>query len=324
MNDKGGNMGYDAYVHITKKYSKSAIENLLVMMGYEKKGNYFYCGNDDEYKFFTGVLVWLDDKNENEWIYRVRSPIYAVGYDLHKMNDTIRCLKRYCDASFVSDEGIDRYFQEDELIKGAQSGCFFAVENLFNNFGLLQHALYIYPDDSESEKAMHEIGGGPTANMFNANVYSTFLCSLLEEYFKTTYIALLKYSERKDKILNVKFSPYDMMDISNGKKTVEEVFASTLSFQNIQKICLNFHSLDNKIDISQALKRPYCNRRKNLYEQINDILERRHGLIHRLQIDEKYSSENLRKDIKDVTVAIKRVYSYICKYHNWEEQELSL
>ena len=120
---------------------------------------------------------------------------------------------------------------EGTLVKGAESGCYFAVERLFNNFSSLKHTLSKYPSDVEAEKSMYEISGIPTPNMFNANVYSTYLCSLIEEYFRTTYIALLKYSDRKEKILNVKFSPYDMVDISNGEKTVEEVFASTLSFQ---------------------------------------------------------------------------------------------
>lgn len=123
-------MGYDAYVHIKKKYTKLAIEKLLMLMDYEKRENSFYCGNDDEYKFFAGVHVWLCDEKEEEWIYRVRSQSFAVGYDLQKMNETIRCLKQYCDASFESDYGENRYFPEDTLIKGAESGCYFAVERL--------------------------------------------------------------------------------------------------------------------------------------------------------------------------------------------------
>jgi hypothetical protein len=266
----------------------------------------------------------LCDEDEDEWVYRVRSQIFAAGYDLQKMNETLRSLKQYCDASFESDYGKNRYFPEGTLIKGAESGCYFAAERLFNNFSSLRYTLSKYPSDMESEKAMYQVNGIPTPSMFNANVYSTYLCSLIEEYFRTTYIALLKYSDRKEKILNVKFSPYDMVDISNGDKTVEEVFASTLSFQNIHKICSNFHALDNKLDIGQALKKPYHNRKKNLYEQINDILERRHGLIHRLEIDDSYRTENLQRDIQDVTIAIKRVYDYLCQYYDWEKQELSL
>lgn len=214
--------------------------------------------------------------------------------------------------------------KEEPLIKGAESGCHFAAERLFNNFSHLERALSKYPDDNETDKAAYEMYGMLTSSVFNANVYSTYLCSLIEEYFKATYIALLKYSNRKEKILNVKFSPYDMEDISVGKKTVEEVFASTLSFQNIHKICSNFHALDNKLDIGKTLKEPYHKRKKNLYEQINDILERRHGLIHHLELDTAYNTKSLQKDIKDITNVIKRVYRYLCIYYNWEEQEISI
>lgn len=324
ISKEGGNMGNDAYVSIKKKYSKSAIEKILKLIGYEKRGDSFYCGNDDEYKLFTGVHVYLSNEDEQERTYRVRSPIYALGYDLKKMNETLRCLKTYCDATFESDYGKNRYFPEDPLIEGAESGCYFAVERLFNNFSSLERALSIYPEDMETDKAMYKMYGIPTPSVFNANVYSTYLCSLIEEYFKATYIALLKYSDRKEKILNVKFSSYDMEDISVGKKTVEEVFASTLSFQNIHKICSNFHTLDNKMDIGKALKEPYHKRKKNLYDQVNDILERRHSLIHHLELDTDYNTKSLQKDIKDITIVIKRVYKYLCTYYNWEEQELSI
>lgn len=115
-----------------------------------------------------------------------------------------------------------------------------------------------------------------------------------------------------------------MVDISNGDKTVEEVFARTLSFQNIHNICYNFHDLNSKLDIGQALKVPYRNRKKNLYEQIDEILEGRHGLIHRLEIDYDYRTYNLQGDIDEVIIAIKRTYCYICKSYGWEKKELSL
>lgn len=116
------------------------------------------------------------------------------------MNETIRCLKQYCDASFESDYGKNRYFPEDTLIKGAESGCYFPEERLFNNFSSLKHTLSKYPRDIEAEKSMYEISGIPTPNMFNANVYSTYLCSLIEEYFRTTYIAYLSSICRVDKM----------------------------------------------------------------------------------------------------------------------------
>ena len=108
-------MEYDAYLNIKKKYTKSAIEKILIMMDYKKREEVFYCGNDDEYKLFTGVYVWLCEENEQERIYRVRAPIFAMGYDLQKMNETLRSLKLYCDASFESDYGRNRYFPENNF-----------------------------------------------------------------------------------------------------------------------------------------------------------------------------------------------------------------
>ena len=40
-------MGYDAFIHIDKtKYTKKVIEDLILMMGYEKRYGGFYCGNE--------------------------------------------------------------------------------------------------------------------------------------------------------------------------------------------------------------------------------------------------------------------------------------
>lgn len=315
-------MGRDAYVHISKKYSIESIEKLLILMGYKKHQQTFFLGDDRDYKYLSGIKVWKCDENDEEYVWRVRTLIFASSYDIFEQNNTIRNLKKYCCACFVSDMGTNRYFDEIPLVKGAESGCYFALQKLDNNFSLLCHSLSKYPEDEQGEKNMMEIGGIPTPSIFNANVYSSFLCSLIEEYFKSTFIALMKYSDRKEKILNVKFSPYDMKDISDGSKAVEEVYASTLSFQNIQKIVSNFHSLDSKLDIGIPLKKPYHRRKKSLYLQIDDILERRHGMIHRMDFDYTYNSVMLKKDIEDVKIALKRVYSYICQQYGWEEEEV--
>jgi len=67
---------------------------------------------------------------------------------------------------------------------------------------------------------------------------------------------------------------------------------------------------------------PYYKRKETLYEQMDKILERRHGMIHRMEIDVNYSTQELEKDIKDVKVALKRVYLYICKQYNWKPEEI--
>lgn len=316
-------MGRDAYVHIDKKhYNKRDVSELLLMMGYKVYGNHYYLGDDEEYKYLSGVYVWLVN-DENELVYQIRTQAFASGYDIYEQNNTIRKLKKYCSACFESDMGKNRYFEESELIKGAQSGCYFALQKLDNKFNMLEYSLSKYPVDSEEEKLIYEFGFAPPST-FNANVYLSFLCSLIEEYFKSTYIALLKYSDRKDKVLHTKFSPYDLRDISEGKETVEEVFARMLSFQNIDKIVNNFQGLDPKIDIGTPLKKPYRNRKESLYQLINRVFEQRHNMIHRLDIDIDYSKEKLVKDVKDIKFALIRVYKYLCEKYGWEVDDILL
>ena len=44
-------MGFDANIYIKKSsYTKKDIEDLLILLGYEKRDKMFYFGNDREYK----------------------------------------------------------------------------------------------------------------------------------------------------------------------------------------------------------------------------------------------------------------------------------
>lgn len=317
-------MGRDAYVHISKKITKKSVEELLLMFGYKRYGQGFFCGNDKEYKYFSGVNVWFVESDQpGEYVLRVRTLIYSSEYDVHMQNETIRGLKRYCNAWFESDYGKNRYFEVGDLIKGVQNGCYFAIQRLDNNFSLLLHALSKYPEDQASDKILLEFGMS-TPEVFNANVYLSFLCSIIEEYFRETYIALLRYSNKKEKILNTKLSSFDLIDVSSGKKTVEEVFASSLSFQNIHKIVFHFKGLDSRLDIGTPLKKPYHQRKQTLYEKIDEIFERRHRMIHRIEFDLKYSSKELTADINDVKISLERVYKYICKRYDWEPQDICI
>ena len=111
-------MGNDAFVHIAKKrYSKKTIETLLQMMDYKKCGEVFYCGNDAEYKYFSGIRVWQCDEDDSEVVYWIRTQAFASGYDIKKQNDTIRYLKKYCQANFESDIGKNRYLKQVDWLK---------------------------------------------------------------------------------------------------------------------------------------------------------------------------------------------------------------
>ena len=313
-------MGYDAWVSISKKkYTKNDIENLLLMLGYNKYRDVFYCGNDNEYKYDNGVKVYKLKETKAEFIYHVRVQIWGNGHDLKKANDTIKSLKKYCDASFESDFGKNRYFPKDDLIEGAENGCYIAASHAYENMQKMKFALSKFSPDENQEKALKEMGQ-ISPDMLNANVYTAFLCAVLEEYFRFSYTAILRFSSKREKIINQKFSSYDLIEVDSGNKTIDEIYARTLSFQNIKKISDNFGQLD-KIDIGSYLKKPYHGRKKNLYAQVDELFERRHNMIHHVQIDSSYNSKSILKEIDDMNEVVKRVYEGLCSKYKWEKRD---
>ena len=45
-------------------------------------------------------------------------------------------------------------------------------------------------------------------------------------------------------------------------------------------------------------------------------------MVHRVNIDDNYKTEQLEKDICDIKVAFKRVYQYLCNQYGWEIQDI--
>lgn len=315
-------MGYDAYFYIKKKtYTQKDVEDLLLLLGYEKREKVFYYGNDREYKHLSGVKVYQSDyeSNSGEFVYHVRMAYHCSDYDIKKANDTLRSMKKYCNAWFESDEGKNRYFQHGELVWGAENGCYFSAERCCDNLYYLKKTLERYPEDSEGEQLVNKLGG-ISPNRFNANIYLAYLCAALEDYYRSTFVALLRFSDKKDKMLSsCKLAPYELIDIDSGKTSVEEAYARMISFQNVKSINNNFMNLD-KIDVLSVLKEPYHGRKKSLYVQLDEIFERRHRMVHRVDLDSNYDSKKLKKDIDDMNAVIKRTYQFLCKKYNWEIQ----
>lgn len=324
-------MGYDANIYIPKGNTKKEVEEQLILLGYEKiYSSTFYRGNTkNDFQHETGVYAFLKEINDdkNKFSIWIRTQIFANSYDLEFQNRTLKHFKKYFNTYFISDNGKNRYFVYDKslFLTSPENGCYLAILNLHNKFVSLMYTIKKYPEDNEGELILLE-NGIPSPSVLNANVYLSFLCSLVEQYFKETYVVLLTYSKRKEEILKNgnKLSYYDLCDISDGKLTVERAFANGLSFQNMYKICYNYKNLDKTLDLNSILKKPYKRRKESLFDSINRILEQRHSMIHRIEYDLDYNSANLINDIENVKEIIRRTYKYICEKNNWKEQEVMI
>jgi len=75
---------------------------------------------------------------------------------------------------------------------------------------------------------------GINPRVLSNNLLLPYLIATLEDYFKSTYIALLKYSNNKPKILKgLRLVGDAVVSIADGTIQLEDAAASSMSFQNM-------------------------------------------------------------------------------------------
>jgi hypothetical protein len=154
--------------------------------------------------------------------------------------------------------------------------------------------------------------------VFMSNVLTTYLVSAMEDYFKSSYIALLTYTERKPTILKgIRLSGEQLAQISAATLTVEQAAAEVLPFQRLAAVGRHFADIDPKLDVMAPLKRPYRGRKVNLLDRLESLVTRRHALIHDMHIDADLDRKRLEGHIHDLTVGISRVYKGVTGHYGW-------
>lgn len=310
-------MGFDATYYCPVNISKNKLVDYLKLLRYEGSGNEYYFYSEDEYKYLYGVAAYISE-NDNQISVWLRTSIFCNYFDLEFMNSTLRQLKRCFGGSFISDEGKNRYFTKKyKQNSPAERGCYAARFRLDNEFASLRFLILKYPDTDPSDKALEHIGVSSNASLL-ANISLTYASSIIENYFRELYIALLRYSDKKEKIINsTRFNNFDLFEVSEKKASIEQAVAFSKSFQNINKINIHFKELDSRIDIYGILSKPYRNRKETLFQAIDRVLEQRHALVHRLSVETRYKQQEALKDIQSIEIALDKIYEHICSVNNW-------
>lgn len=315
-------MGHDATNYLPLSIPKKKLNSFIKLLGYEGKGNNYYYHKDDDYKYLHGVFLTFS-YDENSILIYTRTPIYCSYYDLEFQNYTMKQIKDYFGGYFISDYGKNRYFpNEKDIYPPPQRGCYAAYFKLSNLFAYLYNMLQNFNPNKRQEDLLDLFGVSGSALL--SNMATTYVTSIIENYFRQLYIALLRYSNKKEAILSsAKINNYDLYKVAQGEINVEEMVALSKTFQNIRRIDHYFRELDSKIDIKGTLSKPYHNRKENLFQTLDRILEQRHSMIHGLNIDRNYKQNELKQDMKSVQVSLDRVYKHICEIYGWNyEQEL--
>jgi len=310
------------------------VREFVLLLGFKKAGllkdqelgrfeEYLWFEADD-YKSWTTVELSIH-RNDNGLIaVGTRTSVSRSYFDLTHQNRTISGLRKRFGGEFVTDEGRGRYLKPGIGPPPAPaSGCFLAFSRFGENLikAMLCHRERTFPNhpdhpakDWRGVEFLQEFDPRTIAN----NTLVPFLVASSEDYFKSSFTALLRYSPRKEAFLkSVRLQGEQLLAIADNRATVEEQVSETLSFQRLSAVCRHFDLLDAKLDIAGILRKPYRRRSQSLFESLELLVSSRHDLIHRAIIDRTMTDQRIYDVMYDLEAAITRVYRRITDHYDW-------
>ena len=330
-------MGWDGYNTFPKGTKEKDIFSFLEMLGYQaiprgfwvpRGARAFSFWKDDHYRYITGVLAEVYRKNKAVLTVHTRTSIWCGDYDMKFHNLTVRELKRRFGGYFQTDEGRNRYFKlRGPTIEKAEGGCWGAYSRFHSNWKDIQTFL---SSVKEADLGFPPLRGIELIDAHNpkimaSNLAVVSLVSLAEEYFRSCYIALLRYSARRvDVLKGARLVGQDLVSVADGAYTVEEAVSKWMSFQDISKICQSFKELDPRLDFAGVLRKPYRRRKESLFDCFRRVIQQRHDLIHHAIVDPAYGPSEAMQDASLVYVGLRRIYESMIKTYGWSKEHPDL
>lgn len=337
-------MGRDLALY-PKKASKKELRKHLINLGYNKTSSAFDTDNrslhyswfdHSDFKSSDGVYAYISpvSKEEkqftnNDWALHVRNRYWASIFDVRMMNRTLREGRKKFSGKIVGDYGINRYAPLwDDDSTPISRGISSVYQHLMDNIRKVRHSL---PDPriEFKDEVKNEDNGffyelisqyDPSRIIYNGLV--PFAVSMIEFFFSEVFQILIKYDEaalEKRRLHKLKVNFSDLIDVENENKTIEQVVASSYSFQNITQINKAFKEWVG-IDIRGILfkRRKIGNKIVFLENRLSDIIQYRHEVIHNFNIDTTLSREgyleildSIEKSIDEITSFLEEKYDFI-------------
>lgn len=148
--------------------------------------------------------------------------------------------------------------------------------------------------------------------LLSNNLLIPFIIAVWEEYFRSTFTAVLKYAERREQVLKrARLSHSQLEQIAVNERPVEQTIAECFSFQRPSIIGENFRLLDKRLDLAAVMRKPYNRRKTTLFDQIESLVEGRNAFVHAGKIDMSIYDKELEKILKDIVEAVDRCYHAI-------------
>lgn len=327
-------MSYETENRLPPDVTKRQAIEFAELLGYKRSGTYRHLGRPDvaslhyfeeqDYRSWTTIELSIHPRQKNKgFIVATRTRIGRSHYDFAMQNRTVLEFKKRFGGTTYKDGGNGEGYDPGPAIPPPASGCKLALNRL--DWNLSRINLYLYkanpPTQHESEIAMEKVWPGMreiNPDVFGSNILIPYITSLMEDYFKSTYIALLKYSENKASILkSSRIRGDQLVDISVGKLTVEEAFAELLPFHLPSNVGQHFRALESKLDILAPLRRTSKRNKISMLDRLDALVQQRHALIHDMQIDINLTRSKVERLLFEVTESMARIYKQITKHYGW-------
>ncbi|MGD0591640.1 MAG: hypothetical protein ABSA44_12725 [Bacteroidota bacterium] len=306
-----------------KKTKLSDITKFLSFLGYDKYGGnppYFIFYKRDRYKYHSGVSAEILRDYDNVIQVSTWIEIESNSYDYDYQKFTVKELKTRFGGSFSTDVGKNRFPRKYFSTRiDAESGCYIAYTRFQANLGTIKSFLSTreYKNFPEPEKDNRPLVKHPV--IVSNNLIVPFLVAATEDYFRSSFVALFQYSDKRKIFLKkAHLTDEDLINISMGNQTVENAVAYHLSFQDIGKICDNFNQLDRKINFRRILENKSKRQGYSLFNAFENIVEHRHRLVHRSRLDPYYYDRCVQRDLKITGKIISSVYNLFLKTYGWQ------
>ena len=316
-------MGYGSTIKIKRK-EFSTINNLLLSYGFKKnsteKNNLalstYIKFIDDRCKCFEGVTFTIV-KLKGYYLCG-RNTIRCSTYDLKLHNDTLEQLSVDLNRNYNTDEGKNKLFNVGTLTEGFENALAFPFKILHNYFEDLLYFLTCIKPLCKEQKMLNQAFDGFTPfnqESFGVNILLIYLISILENYFKSTFINLLKCLSTEDlnKVIKItKCQNYAKKQFKNGEINIYEKLSSSYSFQNIGSIINTFKNcFDIDLDLVFQQNTFLKETRKKVFEKLFKI---RHENVHKLEY-EYITNEQYIKFYSIVAKTLNDVYRFLCKHY---------
>jgi hypothetical protein len=332
-------MGWDATFYFPNRTDRKKVEEFLALLGYRRarsdsisrklKATPFYYPAENDPGRLSGVTSLVMPVKEGGLIATSRANIWCSFRDTEIQNHTLKSLRRFFGGNFESDLGRNRYFKNNGINReGLEAACFLATFRFLNSVPRLLNTLEWSERAADRKPEKHK--EMPWLNMmsppvFVANVSVVFLVSLLEDFFKSIMVEILK--EEGDLVNINRFSNLSNSAVARVRKreiTIEDAMVEGLSFQNVKQLRKNFTGLRVGSIIDKFLGEPLSRRGKNTKRReqvLQEIFDRRHRLVHDAEVDDLFLPADMMGYVRLCDRMVRKLYRTITIDQKWAYEE---